>query len=70
MASAPKLARMQAAAIEPDLKAFLDEVLVPMLVRDALRELAAENTLASVKPAVAHSRSTSLRGRSASEETV
>jgi len=41
-----KLAIFEAPKIEPDLKEFIDEVLVPMLVRDALRELSAENHLA------------------------
>ena len=44
MASVTKHVRMMppAPAIEPDLKKFIDEVLVPMLVRDALREVAGE----------------------------
>jgi hypothetical protein len=41
MATATKLVKMKS-AIEPELKAFLDEVLVPMLVRDGLKDLAAE----------------------------
>ena len=41
--------------IEPDLKEFIDEVLVPMLVRDALREIQQENRLASTLDAVAQS---------------
>ena len=42
-------------AIEPELKAFVDELLVPMLVRDAMRDLTEEKRLASGKIAVAKS---------------
>jgi hypothetical protein len=42
-------------AIEPGLKAFIDDLLVPMLVRDAMRDLRAENRLAPEKLAVAKS---------------
>lgn len=59
MPSTAKLVKMSL-AIEPELKAFLDEVLIPMLVRDALKDLAAESALASGKPSVAHSSSTVL----------
>jgi hypothetical protein len=41
--------------IQPKLKAFIDELLVPMLVRDAMHDLKAENRLASTKLAVAKS---------------
>jgi hypothetical protein len=46
---------MPAPRIEPDLKAFLDEVLVPMLVHDALQELSSENHLAPESSTVAES---------------
>lgn len=35
--------------IEPELREFIDTVLVPILVRDALRELSSENHLASAR---------------------
>lgn len=60
MASASKLVKM-APAIELELKAFIDEVLVPMLVRDALNDLAAQKSLALKVPAMAHFASTALR---------
>ena len=41
--------------IEPNLKEFIDEVLVPMLVRDALREIREENRVASALASVAES---------------
>jgi hypothetical protein len=51
-----KLARMSSGArIDPELKEFIDTLLVPMLVRDALCELANENRLASGERAVAKS---------------
>jgi len=37
---------LQRCEIEPELREFIDTVLVPMLVRDALRELSSENNLA------------------------
>ena len=43
-------------------RALVDEVLVPMLVRDALNDLAAENSLVLKLPRVAHSTPTALRG--------
>jgi hypothetical protein len=61
MATAAKLVRMKP-VIEPELKAFLDEVLVPMLVADALRDVANENALALAPYPVAHSPATSFRG--------
>ena len=39
--------------IEPELKEFIDTLLVPMLVRDALHDLAKENRLASAETSVA-----------------
>ena len=54
MASTSKLVKV-APAMEPELKAFIDEVLVAILVRDALNDLAAEKILAPRLPAVAHS---------------
>ena len=59
MASAAKLVRMKP-AIEPELKAFLDDVLIPMLVRDAMKDIASENL------SMAHSTSTATL-RSAEE---
>jgi hypothetical protein len=41
--------------IEPELREFIDEVLVPMLVRDALREICDENRVAPGRPVVAES---------------
>ncbi len=38
--------RSSRAPIDPDLKEFLDSVLVPMLVREALDDIRAENVLA------------------------
>lgn len=46
---------LSASTIEPDLREFIDDVLVPMLVRDALREIREENRLASTRAAVAKS---------------
>jgi hypothetical protein len=43
------------ARIDPDLKEFLDEVLIPALVRDALRELSAEISVAARPRGVAQS---------------
>ncbi len=60
MASAPKLVKV-APAIEPELKGFIDEVLVPALVRSALNDLAAEKALASGTRTVANFTSTALR---------
>ena len=51
MATAPKIVKMRR-AIEPELKAFLDEILVPMLVRDALGDIAAEKILVLQKPSL------------------
>lgn len=44
--------KFQAPAIEPELKQFLDECLVPLLVREALKELKAEKALAPARPKV------------------
>lgn len=60
MASAPKLVRMRP-EIDLDLKAFIDDLLVPMLVRDALKDIAAENVLAPEPSLMANSPSTALR---------
>jgi hypothetical protein len=46
MPARTKLATIPLSAIEPELKEFIDDVLVPMLVRDAVRELSAEIQLA------------------------
>lgn len=48
MAALPKLAMMPGPAIDPELKEFIDECLVPMLVRDALAELRNEIHIAPV----------------------
>lgn len=50
-----KLASIPGSEIEPELREFIDEVLMPMLVRDALREIAEENRLAPALIAVAQS---------------
>lgn len=43
-------------AIEPELREFIDEVLVPMLVRDALKEIrGSESELAQIVSPVAQS---------------
>jgi hypothetical protein len=56
MAPASKLATIPGHAIEPTLKQFIDEVLVPMLVRDAVRDLQ-KKIIAPVTIAVAQSAS-------------
>jgi hypothetical protein len=48
MPAQTKLAVLPRPEIEPDLREFIDQVLVPILVRDALQKLSAENLLASV----------------------
>lgn len=63
MSASHKVATIRPPSISPDLKSFLDEVLVPMLVRDALKEIAAENSLASASMPVAHSRPSALSQR-------
>lgn len=55
MTASKKLVRFPSAEIEPELREFVDEVLVPILVRDALRDLAEEIRLASAGLAVANS---------------
>jgi hypothetical protein len=50
MATATKLVKMPSPRIDPALKEFIDEILVPILVRDALKELLSENQIASLKP--------------------
>jgi hypothetical protein len=61
MATAPKLVRMPAPRIDADLKAFCDEVLVPMLVRDALEDIRRENQLASERATVGNSEPFAVR---------
>jgi hypothetical protein len=56
MATAPKIVKMRP-VIDPDLKAFLDEVLVPMLVRDALKDIAEQEKIAERMQEMAHSAS-------------
>jgi hypothetical protein len=46
-----------APAIDPDVKEFVDMLLVPILVRAALDDLAEEKQLAQSRPAIAKSRS-------------
>jgi len=46
MARGAKIVKFPGPAIEPDLKEFIDECLVPMLVRDALKDAASEIQLA------------------------
>jgi len=46
MARGAKVVKFPGPAIEPDLKEFIDECLVPMLVRDALKDAANEIHLA------------------------
>lgn len=41
--------------IEPALKAFLDDVVIPILVRDALAELEREKAIELGRPGVEHS---------------
>jgi hypothetical protein len=60
MATASKLATMPGRAIEPTLKEFIDEVLVPMLVREAMRAIQ-KKIVAPVTIALAQS--ASERGR-------
>lgn len=55
MSAQKKLVLVPGPAIEPDLKAFIDQVLVPMLVADALKELSDEIRLAPASHAVAQS---------------
>jgi hypothetical protein len=55
MPSSKKLITLPIHEIEPDLLAFLDEVLVPMLVRDAVREISDEIRLAPALSVVAQS---------------
>ncbi|MGH9493532.1 MAG: hypothetical protein ACRD3B_00940 [Candidatus Sulfotelmatobacter sp.] len=54
MASAAKIVKLKP-AIEPELKDFIDEVLVPILVRGAMREIAGENPVAPRREDVAQS---------------
>jgi hypothetical protein len=50
-----EFATLQPRVIEPDLKEFIDTVLVPMLVRDAVRELKPEINLACARESVGES---------------
>ena len=52
MSSAAKVVSVRRSEIEPELKQFVDECLVPLLVGDALKELAAEKPLAPTRPRV------------------
>jgi hypothetical protein len=53
--SSAKLVKMPGPKIDPDLKEFIDEILVPTLVRDALKKLSTENHIASKPIDVAQS---------------
>jgi hypothetical protein len=55
MSVSKKSAALSCVPIEPELREFIDDVLVPMLVRDALRQIAEENRLASTQAVVAQS---------------
>jgi hypothetical protein len=55
MSSPKKVGAFPSPAIEPELREFIDELLVPMLVRAALLDIAEENRLASPALAVANS---------------
>ena len=44
-----KLVALPRPEIAPELREFIDAVLVPILVRDALRELSTENQLAPAR---------------------
>jgi hypothetical protein len=46
MAAAPKLAMMPRPAIDPEMKVWIDNVIVPALVKAYLRETGQENSLA------------------------
>jgi hypothetical protein len=46
MAAVPKLAMMPRPAVEPEMKAWIDNVIVPALVKAYLRETGRENSLA------------------------
>ncbi len=46
MAAVPKLAMMPRPAITPEMKAWIDNVIVPALVKAYLRETGQENSLA------------------------
>jgi hypothetical protein len=48
-------------AIDPDLKEFLNEVLVPMLVRDALKDISEQKKIAEQRRIMANSLSDTLR---------
>jgi hypothetical protein len=55
MPTIKKLAVLPRPEIEAELREFIDDVLVPMLVADALREIQEENRLAPALAAVAQS---------------
>lgn len=65
MASAAKIVKMREAHkaapdLEPELKEFIDECLVPLLVRDALKTIAQEKPVAQARSIVAHSTPSAL----------
>jgi hypothetical protein len=55
MSSPKKVGAFPSPAIEPELREFIDELIVPMLVQAGLRDIAEENRLASPARAVANS---------------
>jgi hypothetical protein len=57
MASVSKIASVTSRVIEPSLQEFIDEVLVPMLVRDAVRDMRSQIHVAPRTVAVAQSES-------------
>lgn len=54
--------------LTPELREFIDGCLVPILVRDALAELAREKSIAEIPRSARHSAPTAQR--SASEEQI
>jgi hypothetical protein len=55
MSSPKKVGAFPFPPVEPELREFIDELLVPMLVQAALLDIAEENRLASPALAVANS---------------
>ena len=54
MATAAKLVTMRRQGIDPALKAFIDECVVPLLVREYLSQMAADKLLAPVAAPALH----------------
>lgn len=55
MASTAKLETMRKPGIDPVLKSFIDECVVPLLVREYLSQMGADNSLASIAGPALHS---------------